>query len=171
MEAIYIDISAAQYRELVGHLLQPDGCEHAAFAFAEFNAEDSQFHVIELLAVAPDDCVGQSAYYLELSDGLRAAVIKQAHELDASLIEFHSHRSQHSAAFSISDFTGFSDFVPHVWWRLGGRPYAAVVVAESSLDALAWTKGPDCPIPVTEIRVDEESIRPTGLSLGGHRLG
>jgi hypothetical protein len=33
--------------------------------------------------------------------------------------------------------------VPHLWWRLRGRPYGALVTAGKTFDALAWVDGPN----------------------------
>jgi hypothetical protein len=32
--------------------------------------------------------------------------------------------------------------VSHLWWRLRGRPYAAIVTSTPDLDALAWIDNP-----------------------------
>lgn len=57
----------------------------------------------------------------------------------ATLVEAHSHGPRGVPTFSGSDWTGFSEWVPHVRWRLRGAPYAAIVVAAAgTLDAIAW---------------------------------
>ena len=167
MEQVTIRIPQSEYRPILAHLLQPDGCENAAFVFCncEPHSNGVQFSYVDWLAVEPDDCVARSAYYLQLADETRARVIKQAHDLQTSLVEFHSHRSAFPAAFSTSDFGGFDEFVPHVWWRLKGRPYAAVVVAESSFDGIAWIKDARSAQAMTAIDTHVELLRPTGLSL------
>lgn len=169
MEQVTIQIPESDYRSIVAHLLQPDGCEDAAFVFCkcEPDGEEVQFAFVDWLAVEPDGCAARSAYYLQLTDKMRARVIKRAHDLQTSLVEFHSHRSTFSAAFSMSDFSGFDEFVPHMWWRLKGRPYAAVVVAENSFVGIAWIRDARSAQPVTAIDIGVELLRPTGLSLGG----
>ncbi len=169
METVKITFPAAIYAEIRAHLLQPEGTEDAAFVFCNYeaNGASAEFALVDWLAVETFDCVARSAHYLELKDELRARVIKRAHDLGASLVEIHSHRSRLPAMFSASDFSGFADFVPHVWWRLKGRPYAAVVVAEDSVDGLAWLHGPDDPQPITAIVAGAGLLQSTGHSLRG----
>ena len=75
----------------------------------------------------------------ELDDDVRAGVIKRAHNLNACLIEFHTHPMPGGACFSPSDIKGLKELAPQLLWRLKKRPYVAVVVAPDGLDALAWT--------------------------------
>jgi len=46
--------------------------------------------------------------------------------------------STRKTPFSPSDIAGFREFVPHIHWRLKGKPYGAVVVAPASIDAALW---------------------------------
>src|SRR6266487_1407438 len=102
---------------------------------------------------------------MELADETRAQVIKRAHDLGASMVEFHSHPYPWPARFSESDRVGLEEFVPHVWWRLKGRPYAAVVVAPSGFDGLVWMTSPDRPEQLDGIACGDRLLRPTGLTL------
>jgi hypothetical protein len=43
--------------------------------------------------------------------------------------------------------------VPHLWWRLKGRPYAALVFGYESFDGVAWVASPDDPEPVGRLSV------------------
>jgi hypothetical protein len=82
-------------------------------------------------------------------------LIKRAWDSGTSLVEFHSHpRDRWQAMFSPSDLAGFDEFVPHCWWRLRGRPYLAVVVAQRSVDALAWVTDPRRPVRLDAIWLD-----------------
>lgn len=45
---------------------------------------------------------------------------------------------QVKAKFSWSDWYGFQDFVPHIQWRLPGRPYGALVFTQKTFDGLYW---------------------------------
>ena len=168
---ITLSIPQLHYDQLLRHLLREGACEEAAFVFCNCSQDDgsTQFQFIEWLPVSPDGFVARSPYYLELTDETRARVIKRAHDLGASLIEFHSHRSIYPAAFSPSDFSGFEEFVPHVWWRLQERPYAAVMVAETSFDAIAWMADPRQPETLAAIAAGSQVLIPTGRSLGGLR--
>lgn len=119
---------------------------------------------LETYLVPPEWFAHRSPFFLELADETRAAVIKRAHDLSASVIEIHSHPSQLMAAFSESDIRGFYEFVPHMLWRLKNRPYAAVVVARNSFDSLAWFESVDAPVPMA-IRLEDGAIlQPTGTT-------
>ena len=103
--------------------------------------------------------------HASLTDETRGRLIKRAHDLDASLVEFHSHLAEWPASFSESDRAGLDEFVPHVRWRLKGKPYMAVVVAPTSFDALAWVSASKNPEEVHGILVGGTLHRPTGLTL------
>lgn len=163
---VFIEIPELQHKKIIEHLLGPDGCEEAVFAFCKFerSGSRSRFELIDWYAVPPTGFVTRSRYFLELTDETRSQVIKRAHDLQATLIEFHSHRSTRPAAFSPSDYAGFDEFVPHVWWRLKGRPYAAVVVAESSFDGIAWIDDAKTAVPLSGISLGNELLLATGES-------
>lgn len=146
--------------ELWAHLLESGrGTEEAAFIFAKFEPNGSRaFHVLDWYPVPPAGFAFCSAYHFELTDETRALVIKRAHDLRASLVEVHSHDDSDPPAFSPTDLLGFEEFVPHVWWRLKGLPYLAVVVARGGLDGLTWRKGPDAPERITGVEVGGELL-------------
>jgi hypothetical protein len=121
--------------------------------------------VIDWHPVPPEGFLSRSLYHLELADEMRADVIKEAHDLSCALIESHSHAGIYPAEFSPSDKKGFAEFVPHVLWRLKGRPYGAIVVAPNSIDALAWSEA-SRPLGISKIVLESGTIvTPTGLSL------
>lgn len=161
--ALPSDIQTALWR----HLL-PDGTapEQAAFLFAAHETGNGAelFRCIEWHPVPPEGFVSRSAFHFELTDEIRADVIKRAHDLAASLVEFHSHTGVWPAAFSGSDLIGLREFVPHIWWRLKGRPYLAVVVTRSGFDGFAWLKGAAVPEPLGGILAGDNLLTPTGLS-------
>lgn len=138
-----IEMSDAAWRELRNHLLPPNSqIEEGAFLLARHELTNGQrivFRHIETILLNRQDFASQEEDYLELADETRARLIKRAHDLEASLIEFHSHPGPYPACFSPADLRGFSEFVPHVLWRLKQRPYAAVVVAPSGFDGLVWS--------------------------------
>ena len=39
---------------------------------------------------------------------------------------------------SLNDRAGIRDFAPYVQWKLGGKPFAALVWGENSLDGVMW---------------------------------
>jgi hypothetical protein len=160
-----LQLPAVVHRELIQHLLrEPNGDEQAAFVFAQYSAIDNTFHFVEWLAVPPEGFAIQLPYHFELTDATRATTIKRAHDLGASVVEFHSHTGHWPAQFSPSDWSGFEEVVPHMWWRLKGRPYAAVVVARSGFDGFAWLQDARTPSRLGGINVEGQRLRPTRLS-------
>jgi hypothetical protein len=137
--------------------------EEAAFVFAtvEESAEATLLRAIEWYAVPPDGFEVQSPYFLQLTDETKAHVIKRAHDLEAALVEVHSHPVQTLAAFSPSDLAGFAEFVPHVRWRLKRRPYAAVVVANRTFDAFTWAGASAEAGPLHALVADGKDFHPT----------
>ncbi|RLA47306.1 MAG: hypothetical protein DRR42_17670 [Gammaproteobacteria bacterium] len=167
-----IDLSGQQYGAIWEHLL-PEGatCESAAFIFAEFR-EANQSLVLkaqDYLVVGQEGFKAQYDDYIELTDESRISIIKRAHQTNTALIELHSHpfNSSWATAFSLADMNGFEETVPHMWWRLPGRPYAAIVVSPCGFDSLVWLKDPRSPETLTALRVDGELLKPTGMTLGG----
>jgi hypothetical protein len=153
--------------KLVAHLLPRTArSEEAAFGFAKPAVSNERlcFDLLDWLPIEPTGFAHRSAYYLELTDETRQMLIKRAHDLGASLIEFHSHPLAASAEFSPSDFSGFREFVPHLLWRLKDRPYAAFVFARSSFDGLAWSESVHVPIRVAGIEEGGQVHSPTGRS-------
>jgi hypothetical protein len=140
MSDITLEIPQVIYGELWKHLLprrQRD--EEAAFCFAQAVQErPHHYEVIDWRRILPADFEYQSAYHLELGDKVRAEIVKRAHDLSASIVEFHSHVFGEPPEFSCSDIQGFEETVPHCLWRLKGRPYFAVVVSTGGFDGLAW---------------------------------
>ena len=123
--------------------------------------------VIEATKLAASDFAVQEGEYLEMADATRARLIKRAHDLGASLVEMHSHPGPWPAAFSPSDRMGLKETVPHMWWRLKGRPYLAIVVAPSDFDALLWLDNPHVPRPLDGVLAGKRLLRPTNKSLKG----
>jgi len=163
-----LDLPEDVYRALLEHLLRIDSLvEEAAFVFVHNTSDRGKvvFRFIEWFAVEPEGFVHRSEGYLELTDIFRAQVIKRAHDLGASIVEFHSHPYPCPAAFSQSDRSGFDEFVPHVWWRLKSKPYLAVVVSPLDFDGLAWLSNPKTPQLLDSIKVGKRLLRPTGLTL------
>ncbi len=143
--------------------------EQAAFLFARAHrgGDEARFDVIETRKLAADDYAVQQKDYFELCDKSRAEVIKRAHDLSASLIEIHSHTGPWPAEFSISDWMGLRETVPHMWWRLDERPYIALVVTKTEFDALVWLDDPQVPRGLDAWQVDARTFLPTNNSLRG----
>ena len=94
-----------------------------------------------------------------------------AHDLGASIIEAHSHpyAYEHAAAFSTFDLGCLADVVPHVMWRLPGRPYVAMVFAPAGFDGLAWDRDPRAASCAPWLAVDDQLLDPTGFTF--ERIG
>ena len=140
--------------------------EETAFMFVSHESKKGTevFKCLDWCPVPSDGYHLQSAYNIELSDKMRAKVIKQAFDINASLVEFHSHIAKWPAQFSASDFMGFQEFVPHIWWRLKGRPYLAIVVSRSGFDGFVWIKNPETPERLDIIVADNAILKSTRLS-------
>lgn len=166
-----VRLTTAQYRALQDHLFSGK-VEQVAFAFADWQTRGTRgfFRTLDLELIPSTGFALQSAVHIELSEYTQARIIKAAFDRCACLVEFHSHRSRSPAQFSWSDLDGFKDFVPHVRWRLGGRPYAAAVFHKGSFDGLVWHG--ESPVPLKEITVgDRAGYRATGLTLTRPRDG
>lgn len=163
---ITLKFSGAQWQALKSHLTyRHQAVEEAAFAFMQISAEtelDVELSCIELRLLTGEDLSFQSAFHIEVSESTQAEVIKHAHDLKASLVEAHSHVEDDGPGFSRSDFAGFSEFVPHVFFRLKGRPYAAVVMSNSGFDALGWWKNPATPSTEIRVEVEGQTLTPSG---------
>jgi hypothetical protein len=168
MEQIILELPPPAYKAIIAHLLPGDTWkEQAAFVYAKAESRDAGLIIsfIEWKPIYPQDFAFHTEFYLELSDKKRAQIIKHAHDLDASLVEWHSHPLLWPAAFSKSDLLGFKEFVPHVMWRLKGRLYGAVVVTPFDFDALAWIRNKGEPCQISSISVGSKELNPTGRTL------
>jgi hypothetical protein len=163
-----LTLTPAVHTDLLSHLLPLGGqCEEAAFLFvsAEKSPEELKMSVLEVEKLEPKDFIARHSDYLELADAARIRLIKRAHDLGASIVEMHSHVGPWRAAFSYSDIKGLKETVPHMWWRLRGRPYAAIVVARNGFDALVWSENPQTAIALDRLIVGDQVLRPTCTAL------
>ncbi len=166
---VALRLPSTVYQATRRHLLPTDSrLEQGGFMFARYAANgdgDAVFTYIDWIPLGPGDYAEQHRDYLELTDAARGRIIKRAHDLGTCLVELHSHPGPYPAAFSLSDMHGFQDFVPHVRWRLQGKPYGAVVVAPSGFDALAWVEPANAPGQLHAIETDAGTLHATGLTL------
>jgi len=164
---VLLKMPADVHEQVWEHLLCDDiKAESAAFMFVphESRGELHTFTHLEWYPVPAHGYRSRTSKHFELADFVRADVIKRAHDLGASIVEFHSHLGMRPAEFSRSDYFGFREFVPHVWWRLRGRSYLAIVVTQADFDGLAWIDGPSDPWHVDAVSVGELSLYPTKIS-------
>ena len=148
---LVINASEALYRAAREHLR--GRVEQVGFFLADFNVAGRAFILREWRPMPPDAFEYQSAYHVTLRDEIRPEIIKWAWDAGACLVEAHSHGDDGIACFSPSDLYGFDEWVPHVRWRLRGRPYAAIVTAGDNFDALAWL-AEEVPVQVAALEVD-----------------
>ena len=170
MADIFLDLPASDYKAIWEHLLpEASEPESAGFLFVQQHPEGDgcRFSPISWYPVPPDGYEVRTDIHFELTDRARQHVIKQAHDLGASIVEFHCHRGPWPACFSVSDLLGLEEFVPHVRWRLRGRPYLAIVVTNHNFDGLAWITSPDTPQPLSGLIVGDSVLKPTNLSWMG----
>lgn len=162
-----IRIGAAELERLRKHLLRTRRCEQGAFLFCRHSVSGAGhlFACEDWSALERADYEVQAGDYLELTDAARARIIKQAHDRGLCLVESHSHPGPYPAAFSWSDLTGLAEFVPHVRWRLRGRPYAALVFAQSGFDGFVWTEAGSMPQQLLAIETENGRLAATGLTL------
>jgi len=158
-----IAISEDHFKKLLKHFAKKT--EQVAFIFCTPSDRET-FAAKEIYLVPPEGLVHESTYHSEITDDELARIIKHAHQKGYILCEAHSHpSSKDQTAFSPSDKLGFTEFVPHVWWRLKGKPYLAIVFGQDHhLDALAWIENPHKPEAVQIVKVGSKEIRPTGIT-------
>jgi len=157
-----LSLPAPLYDELLAHLASSD-VEQVAFLFTKPPVPGLPLRVAELYAVPADGFDFQSDYHVALTDDVRGRVIKRAHDVGGCLVEAHSHADGEPVWFSGSDLRGFEDWVPHVRWRLRGRPYVALVFAGHAFDALVWDS--ESLAPLDHFEVDgREPQSPSGIT-------
>ncbi len=122
------------------HLFQSH-LEQAAFLFATTETEYGavRFHVEDSYLVPASGWDVQMDVYLEMTDEERAKILKMARDRNAAIIDCHSHpHSQEDVWFSPSDLAGINQFAQYTKWKLKGRPFAALVFGETSIDGVVW---------------------------------
>jgi hypothetical protein len=150
MSPISIAMSGELENAVRQHLFQ-DRVEQVAFLLAQFS--DDEFVINDVMRIARAGFDYQSALHVSLSDEERARVIKWAWDKGGSLVEAHVHLFDEPATFSSTDIGGLREFVPHIWWRLRKRPYAALIYGPESFDGLAWIADAESAEQVSTLRV------------------
>lgn len=164
MNTMTLELQQPVYRAMWKHLLpRRQRSEEAAFGFARpLEGQEGAFELIDWRPILPEEFAFQSDCHLQLGDQARAEVIKQAHDLSASIVEFHSHLIDGQPEFSWSDVKGFEETVPHCLWRLKGRPYLAVVVSKDGFDGLVWFSKEGLPVQLSTIRAGGVRLNASG---------
>jgi hypothetical protein len=135
-----ITIPGAIVDRLRSHLFQ-DELEQGAFLFAEVGKNDHSLMlgVVDLYLVPPAGWHVQKEVYLEMKDTERAKIMKLARGRSLAAIDCHSHPGTEGEVwFSPSDRKGITEFAPYAKWKLDGQPFAAMVWADASIDAVIW---------------------------------
>jgi len=132
--------------------------EQVGFFLADFDAATRTFVLREWRAIPSEGFEYQGGYHVTLTDEMKTEVIRWAWDAGACLVEAHSHGYFGRAKFSPSDLWGFREWVPHLFWRLRARPYAALVAAGDTFDALAWIEAADKPEQVGRIELDDGRV-------------
>lgn len=123
--------------------------EQVIFLFAQFDGERRTFQVRSLHGLEEQHYEVRNRFHVSVRDDVKAKMIRAAGLENLCLIEAHSHPGQEVAQFSDYDLEGLRELVPHLWWRLQGRPYAALIFGADTFDALSWVVGPEKPTEVT----------------------
>ena len=135
MGRVVLHVPSSVYEEIQTHLLDKNPeSESAGFMFVVPATQDGDAHIyehVEWCPVPPDGFVENSWFHLELTDEFRASVIKRAHDLGASIVEFHSHLGPQPARFSPFDRRGLREFrssrpvatEEQTIFRRGGHPH------------------------------------------------
>jgi hypothetical protein len=137
---IQINIEAGLWETARQHL--NEGTEQVGFFLADWSPVERQFRIRAWRPIDSVTADGRDQLHVSLPDEARSAIIQWAWAQDACLIEAHSHGRWSPAAFSPYDLQNLGEWVPHLWWRLQGRPYAAIVTSTRDFDALAWIEDP-----------------------------
>lgn len=156
-----ISIGPTWYGQLMDHLWASSE-EQVAFMRARWNEEDG-LEVVGLDLLGDDD-IEHHRFEVRLRDHVRPRLIKAAWDAGVALVEAHSHGGPFAASFSPTDMVGLREWVPHLRWRLGGRPYAALVFARDSVDGLVWRASNE-PDGLSALLVGECTLTPTGRSI------
>ncbi len=161
-----LHVPATTYQKALGHLFSNMETEQAAFLYARLCTSENRLVLSaeDHLLVPPDGFVRRSAYHFELRDDIQRQVIKEAHAREYCLVEAHSHPFPAPACFSETDVLGLLEWVPHVRWRLAGRPYVGLVVAPGSFDGIVFSAG-DTPAVLDTLVVSGIHMRPTRATI------
>jgi hypothetical protein len=167
MQSATIEIPEQMLATMHAHLF-PAGVsvEQGGFLLCATLATDSAYGLsaLEWLPLQREDYSVQATDYLELTDEARARIIKTAHERNAVLVEVHCHPGNYPACFSLADIVGLAEFVPHIRWRLKGKPYVALVFARRSVDGLGWFGTSKIATPIEGILVGAKRLDTTRLT-------
>jgi hypothetical protein len=156
----FITIPSTIEKKLRKHLFQSE-LEQGAFLFAGINRSKKElnFVVKDYYPVPEDGWQVQLDVYLEMKDSERSKIMAMARKNGYAVIDCHSHPgSNDEVQFSPSDRYGISDFAAYAKWKLDGKPFAAMVWGEDSVDAVVWMDKFKKAFPVDELRIPGSDV-------------
>lgn len=127
------------WNRMRAHLLS-DNSEHLAFFFVNsVRQSNGVTFIVKDVRLISDDDLEDNSFSIKLKLDAILSVTNEAKKRGMSLIEAHSHPfSTANVNFSRTDMDGFKEFVPYILDSLGGRPYGALVLGQSSVSGLCW---------------------------------
>jgi hypothetical protein len=147
------------HQTLMRHLFQND-LEQAAFLFASHAVDGGTLKMtaVDVHLVPADAWDYQSEMHLQMSDEERGKILKMARDKGLALVDCHSHpHAGDDVWFSGSDVSGITEFAAYVNWKLRNKPFAAIVWAEDSLDAVAWHGAFDSVQSVESVNIESSA--------------
>lgn len=155
------------YKAFKAHLFSKEG-EMAGFLFTCVSRKKSAmlFDFLDVELVQEHELANSGYYGIELGEEVWNRIKVKASKLNACIIEAHSHPfSEKNVGFSHYDMKGFEELVPHLWWRMNGTPYGALVFGQRDFDALFWTENPHDQKTLNCIMTDEgRKFKPTNIT-------
>lgn len=142
--------------------------EQGAFLFADARRENGELNLVVAnhYLVPASGWEVQVEIYLQMMDSERAKIMKLAREKNLCAIDCHSHpHASDDVWFSPSDVAGITEFAQYAKWKLGGKPFAAMVWGEQSVDAVLWQEDFTEAQPLTAVKIvgsTNQTLFPTG---------
>lgn len=174
-----IIIPANIAEKLRQHFFQNE-VEQGAFLFTEAMRQRRWLNltVADYYLVPAQGWEIQAEIYLQMKDSERAKIMKLARVKNLCAIDCHSHpNSGDDVWFSPSDVAGITDFAQYAKWKLDGKPFAAMVWGEESVDAVLWQAEFNEGQRVDQVKIvgnSNQTIIPTGswfrVPKGKHRF-
>src|SRR2546422_2250519 len=117
------------------------------------STDSPRFCIREFLPIQEDEVETDLESPRDIKLDVLLSVINRAKKAGLAIIESHNHfGSNGSPTFSSIDRAGLKEFSSYTMTALDGRPYAALVWDQKSVDALCWEK-PGLPKPVSRVVV------------------
>ena len=162
-----ITIDSNIEKKLQRHFFQSE-LEQGAFLFTEVKQTTNEviLNVKDYYLIPEDGWQVQLDVYLEMKDSERSKIMSIARKGGYGVIDCHSHPgSDNEVQFSPSDCHGITDFAAYTNWKLGGKPFAAIVWGEASFDAVVWMTDFKKALPLDELRISGDRnliLKPEG---------